>query len=352
MFTKYGLPVLALAALSFAVFHVVRAQQVPPKLEPPVQPARSPFGKGVARAGIVEPNTEIINLGSHLSGVVDEVHVAVNGRVYKGQALFRIDARAQKAEVAYREAALESAKRQLEKLRQMPRPEELPAMKARLAEAKATLADRKDLLDRVARLARTGTVSDEERVRSEQSYHVALHQVRRADADLKLMEAGAWKPDLAVATANVKMAEAQLEQARTELDRLTVTAPVDGTVLQVNVRRGEYVNGQMGKSMIVLGNVDPLHVRVDIDENDIPRFDEKSAAKAMLRGDPRQEFKLEFVRIEPYVVPKKSLTGDNTERVDTRVLQVIYRVVPGQKPLYVGQQVDVYVEGATPARSG
>ncbi len=65
----------------------------------------------------------------------------------------------------------------------------------------------------------------------------------------------------------------------------------------------------------------------------------------MLRGDPRQKFELRFVRVEPYVVPKKSLTGDNSERVDTRVLQVIYAVEGSGLPLYVGQQVDVYISG-------
>ena len=53
---------------------------------------------------------------------------------------------------------------------------------------------------------------------------------------------------------------------------------------------------------------------------------------------------LEFVRFEPYVIPKKSLTGDSTERVDTRVLQVIYRVKNENAPLYVGQQMDVYID--------
>jgi hypothetical protein len=84
---------------------------------------------------------------------------------------------------------------------------------------------------------------------------------------------------------------------------------------------------------------------VDIDENDIPRFRPGAPAKAMLRGDPRQEFGLRFVRVEPYVIPKKSLTGDNTERVDTRVLQVIYALDKTSAPVYVGQQLDVYVEG-------
>jgi hypothetical protein len=69
---------------------------------------------------------------------------------------------------------------------------------------------------------------------------------------------------------------------------------------------------------------------------------------ANLKGDPTTRFPLEFVRVEPFVVPKKSLTGENTERIDTRVLQVIYRVAPGAGPrLYVGQQVDVYIDAKT-----
>ena len=49
---------------------------------------------------------------------------------------------------------------------------------------------------------------------------------------------------------------------------------------------------------------------------------------------------------EPFVVPKKSLTGDSTERVDTRVLQVIYRVEDDALPLFVGQQMDVFIDGS------
>jgi HlyD family secretion protein len=66
----------------------------------------------------------------------------------------------------------------------------------------------------------------------------------------------------------------------------------------------------------------------------------------MLRGDPSQGFDLECVRVEPYVIPKKSLTGDNTERVDTRVLQVIYAVKGAKQSLFVGQQVDVFIDEA------
>ena len=59
---------------------------------------------------------------------------------------------------------------------------------------------------------------------------------------------------------------------------------------------------------------------------------------------PDKKYPLTFVRIEPYVIPKKSLTGDNTERVDTRVMQVIYSLKPEGKPIYVGQQLDVFID--------
>jgi multidrug resistance efflux pump len=146
----------------------------------------------------------------------------------------------------------------------------------------------------------------------------------------------------------VGLAEAQLKQVETDLGRLTVRALVEGQVLQVNVRPGEPVATQPGQALIVLGNVKLLHVRIDVDENDIPRLPKNltaAQARAMLRGDPSQQFSLRYVRVEPYVIPKKSLTGDTTERVDTKVLQLIYALVPGQRRVYVGQQLDVYIEG-------
>ena len=126
-------------------------------------------------------------------------------------------------------------------------------------------------------------------------------------------------------------------------------ALVDGEVLQVNVRPGEFVGAPAGQALIVLGSVTQLHVRVDIDEYDIPRFITDAPARATLKGQSTDFFPLKFVRIEPYVVPKKSLTGDNTERVDTRVLQVIYAIDTTGKRLFVGQQVDVFIDASPPA---
>ena len=100
-------------------------------------------------------------------------------------------------------------------------------------------------------------------------------------------------------------------------------------MLQVNLRLGEFAQaGPLSTPLMLLGNVDELHVRVDVDENDAWRVGRDAAATAYVRGNPSIKHASKLVRIEPYVIPKKSLTGDSTERVDTRVLQVIYAFDP------------------------
>jgi HlyD family secretion protein len=143
----------------------------------------------------------------------------------------------------------------------------------------------------------------------------------------------------------VAQAEAQLKLVETNVDRLSMRAPIAGVILQNKVRLGQYAQcGPLSEPLMILGSVTPLHVRVDVDEHDAWRVRGGAPALASPRGNGSLKIPLEFVRFEPYVIPKKSLTGDSTERVDTRVLQVIYRVKDQDAPLYVGQQMDVYIE--------
>jgi multidrug resistance efflux pump len=175
---------------------------------------------------------------------------------------------------------------------------------------------------------------------------MAKARLAKTQADLALWHEGAWQPAIDVAAAAVRQAEAQVASVEQEIERTIVTALVEGEVLQVNVHPGEFVGTPHNEPSIVLGNVQKLHVRVDIDEHDIPRFVKGAPAQAVPKGDSSTKYPLRFVRVEPYVIPKRSLTGQNTERVDTRVLQAIYALEPTDKPLYVGQQVEVYIDAA------
>ncbi len=349
MIRKYLLPLAAVGLLFFAVLYVVRGQQAAPPAPPPGRPARTPFGKTVAGAGIVEALTENISIGTPLPGVVLEVYVPVEKvgqHVTAGTPLFRVDDRALRAQLEYQKANRAAAEANLAKLNAMPRPEELPASEAKVRTAKASLAQLEDQYERAQRLYARRAVAEEEYNQKGLAVEVARHQLAQAEADLALLKAGAWEPDKAIARASIAQARAQILQIETDLKRAVVRAPVDGDVLQVNVRPGEYVGTPPGQALVVLGNVHKMHVRVDIDEHDIPRFVPGAPAKASLRGNPDLQFPLTFVRVEPYVIPKKSLTGDNTERVDTRVLQVIYALDPAGKPVYVGQQMDVFIDGS------
>ncbi len=304
MITRYLLPILGVVAFAFAVKQMTAAQQKAPPATPPVEPAKSPFAKQLAGSGIVEPETENLSIGTHLPGIVEQVQVKVGDTVRPGQPLFRLDERQLRAELAVRTAFVESAQAALDKLDGTPRPEELPPLRAKVAEMEAGVDDQTKQL---ARMRKLGTAaSEDELTRREAAVAIAAAQLARAKADLALTEAGAWKFDKLVAQAAVRQARSQMSQTETELQRLTVKAPrlnwagADTTafqVLQVNVRPGEFVATVQGQPLVVLGHVGKLHVRVDIDENDIGRFRPNLPGFAQPRGNPAVKFPIAFVRV-------------------------------------------------------
>jgi multidrug resistance efflux pump len=169
---------------------------------------------------------------------------------------------------------------------------------------------------------------------------VSQDELSNRQQDVKVAQA-----QLAAAKAQCAASEIALKRVALLIERLTVRAPRDGTILQVNLRVGEYAATSPKLPAIYLGDLDRLQVRADVDEQNAIRVRPGQRATAHLKGDPKVSFDLEFVRVEPYVIPKVSLTGASTERIDTRVLQVIYTLKrPENPPLYVGQQVNVFIE--------
>lgn len=348
--SMYLLPGAAAAMLSFATFHVAKQQQNPMQPLRPIQtPARRAFDNTVAATGVAEAQTENIIIGSALDGIVKEVFVPsskVGARVSAGDPLFRVDDRHLRAQLAVADSKIAAAEAQLAKLEQQPRAEELPPAEARVRSAKAAADQAHDAFQRAERLHERNAVAEQDFIAKQLACEAAQHDLAEAEAELTLLKAGAWEPDKAIARAALVQSEAEAEQIRTEIERALVRAPVDGDVLQVNVRVGERVSAASAGALVVLGDVRTLHVRADIDENDIPRFRRDSPAVAYVRGDAQRKHPLRFKRVEPMVVAKKVLSGENTERRDTRVLQVIYAVEETDWPLYVGQQLDVFIEGA------
>ena len=272
-------------------------------------PPTSNYSQSISGSGLIEANTRNIAVGSHLSGIVSELYVTEGDVVEKGAPLFKLDDRSARTDVSTEQSNLAVAQAQLE-------------------EAEVSLADQKDQLRRVEGL--------------KAGFAVTVDKVSR----LRFAEKAATTR-VAVAKASIDSATARLQAAQTTLEKLTVTAPISGRILKLNTRVGEFVQaGNSAQAPLVMGNDTPLYVRTSIDENDLWRFNKEAAATGALRSNRDVKFPLKFIRLEPYVVPKTSLTGATSERVDTRVLEVIYSIDTPDAPAYIGQQIDVFIDAS------
>lgn len=310
-FATYGLPALAALALGAGIATIASQHATPALIEPAVQPPSPPADApaSIGAVGLVEAASEQIAIAAAVAGPVTEVRVQPGQSVKAGEVLFVQDDRQARADLVVQRAGLDSAR-------------------AKLAEAEAAAADFADQLGRSERLYKMSpgvAISDDAILRRR-------YAQRTADAHV------------ATARADVASAEATLASAEVTLARLTVRAPIDGTILQVNVRVGESAPSEpLATPLIVMGQTNPLHLRTDIDETDVPRFDPHARAWASPRGAADKRVALTLVRVDPLVVPKQSLTGAGTERVDTRVLRVVYAFDPAAMPAYPGQQMDVFI---------
>jgi HlyD family secretion protein len=301
------LPVVALVGFGLAAVAIIGTEQSPTASRPLAEPAAAPFASYIGGTGQLEPPGKTVGIGAPEGGIVVEVPIKVGDQVRAGQTLFRVDDRVRKAERDQRAADLAMAQ-------------------AGIGEAEANLGDYRIQLKLAEAVSDRRAVSTEDL--SKRRFAVRLYEAK-----------------LATARAQLLSYQAQLDGTEAELARLTVTAPFDATILQLNIRSGEYASAAaLTTPLVILGRTGKFHIRVQIDQNDAWRFRPGAAAKAYLRGNSDIGATLRFAYTEPYVVPKTSLTGDSTERIDTRVLEVVYEIEDASFPAYLGQMVDVFIE--------
>jgi multidrug efflux pump subunit AcrA (membrane-fusion protein) len=349
MFKRYLIPILASLGALLGLILVVIGLQKPPT--PPIEspPPKSPFLHYVAGSGIIEAGSMNVNVSTAIEGPIEELFVQPGDIVQGGTPLFRVDTRNLVATAKEAEAAQAVAVANFNRLVNQPRKEEIPPLLAQVKQAKLRLSDEFTQYSLFQNVSDKRAISFNDFNQQKFAAGIAKAQLKQFEAELDLLKAGAWIEDIKIANNQVEEASAALNVATTQVERATTRAPFDGMVMQVNVNVGDFARGSREDTIfqdpiLVFGSIDPLHVRIDVDEDDAWRVFHGAPAFAYVRGNSEICFPLEFVRIEPYVIPKRTLTGENLERVDTRVLQLIYRFQKKDLPIYLGQLLDVYIE--------
>lgn len=344
-----AIPAVSIAGIGLVAYTV--SVQVPrvPVAPMTVTPPKSPFDVRISGIGTVLPASDVVSVGTAVAGVVEEVAVNEGQSVKKGDLLFRIDSRQTRAELEVAKARHAVAQGQFDGVKALPRSTALQEANAVLSAARAQLVDAQGRLDRLEELGANSATSRNERPRLEYELAVAHSSVDKAQAQFDTVKQGAWPEDLAVARAQADVALAEVRRLETQIERESVRSPMDATILYVDIDAGEHVVPGSVQQIVALGVLDPLHIRVQLDEMDAWRFSSSAKAVAIPRGGAPGSFDLKYVRMAPLVIPKHLLSGDSAERIDVRVMEVEYELPnPSSMSMLPGQIVDVFIEVGEP----
>lgn len=294
MLRKLLIPLCALVGVLFCIFMIYFGSRKPPVAPILFPPPVSPYEHAIVGEGVIESAYKNINLGVSFADLITDVYVKVGDRVPAGTPLFKVDTRKLEAQLVQALQQEQVAQKEYENKR-------------------IEFSYYQRLKDKAAV--------------SEQDYTSALYAYE-------------------IAQKTVDVAHAAVVVVQTDIERSLVVAPIDGEVLQINVRIGAFANLNPFDQvpLMVFGDTREYHIRVDVDEEDAWRVRMGEPATAFVRGNSKIAIPLKFAYVEPMIIPKRSLSGSDVERLDTRVLQVVYTFYKQDYPVYIGQLLDVYLQ--------
>jgi HlyD family secretion protein len=351
--------ILSVAGLVMALYSAHIYSQQPPAQPPVFNPAPNPYPNGIFANGIIESwqaHGANINIYPEVSGPITEVLVTEGQKVQKGTTLLTIDDSVQRATTEQQKCQADAALAILDQLKAQPRPETLEVSKAQVENAKASLKTAQDQLSKEeeAYSQEPGSISRDALDNARNSAKVAESTLAVAQRQYDLTRAGAWTYDIQTQQKQYESLFKAYRASEALLNKYTIKAPVDGIVLSIEAAPGSYVSSQGAygtytggfSPLVVMGtSQDHLEVRCYIDEILVHRLPDVSniTATMFIQGTDIS-IPLTFERLQPYVSPKIELSNQRAERVDVRVLPLIFRFdKPKDLNLFPGQLVDVYI---------
>lgn len=341
MHRKYIYGILGFTLFCLMLILVFFMQKPIAKEPVEIQVEQPPFPTYISGVGIVEPESGIIHISSYFNRTIEKINVSTNQMVKRGEILFQLYNKDLLAKLSIKQQEYEKTLANLDKLQALPRNEDLAIAKEALNRTQIALDESKSQYEMVSNLSNPHAISQEEQDKRLYGYRQAEAGLKEAQTKYLKIQSGAWQPDLKIASHEIEQVKADMNSIELEIQRTSIESPINGTVLKIDIREGEVLDPN--KTAMILGKIDELYLRVSIDQFNITMFHPNCHAVAFRQGDHSNEFPLKFVHIDPIMVPKKYLTNDVNEKVDTQVFEVVYSIAKKDAPLIVGEQMDVYI---------
>ncbi|MCC6391497.1 MAG: efflux RND transporter periplasmic adaptor subunit [Bryobacterales bacterium] len=296
----------------------------------------------IVAAGKVEPVSEEIQLGSELDGKLRQVLVKEGSRVRRGEVVAILENGDYSARVELAKATLTERQAALERLLNGARQQERAEAGAAVREMEAVLENTRAERARRQTLLARGAISHTEFDLADREYRVALARLDAAKERESFVNADARQDERLRAEAEIAQARARILEAEALLEKTFIRSPIDGVVLRRYLKGGESVSSKGNTPIAAIGDTSRLRVRVDVDETDVARLRLGQPAYVTADAYGSRRFTGRVVQIGQSLGPKNIRTDEPTERVDTKILETLVELDPGQ-PLPIGLRVDSHI---------
>ncbi len=294
-----------------------------------------------ASPGRIEGRSEVVEVGAGIDGIVAAILVAEGQKVRKGDVVARLNCADLERSLEVSRAEVESLKQSRTRLVRGSRDEEREAAAQKTAAARAVRERASTRLDRMTQLHEAAAISREAFDDARRDFEVAQADLKQAMRNQELVEAGPLQEEVARADADVLAAEHRVSLAAEKLGKCEVRAPLDGTVLRVNLRAGESFALLSPRPILAMADLSGRRVRAEVDERDVQAA--RSATQVIVTSESSGEHRFagRVIRVSPSMGRKSVLTGEPADKKDRDVLEVLAELEPEAAELPVGLRVTV-----------
>jgi HlyD family secretion protein len=288
--------------------------------------------------GRVEPCSGQIKVATAVIGVVDKVLVKTNDKVFAGEPMIHLADDELRARLAAAETQVALRERARDERSATGSAKTRRKAQDAVADAERAVYDARSVVDRAATKWRAKGGPDADLTAARLALTRAQNELSTRQQELRALD----DDPLPTATeGQLSVARSEYAVARAALDKMTVRAPIDGTVLQINVRVGELVTPGSPQPPLQLADLSALCVRAELDERDLGSIKVRQAVTVQAAAFPGREFEGIVSSIAPLVEPGHLEPPGSRNQTDVDVVQVMVELM-GSSQLSVGMKADAY----------